>query len=113
VDFRRSGPAGLIAESTLTPFLFAAKSTLTPFFLFSLTPFFRPHFFAAMLDPQAAVLASNQLKQLAAGWHEIDPSDIVCETAARFLWVHALKAAGAPSWRQLSLPGKNDHSRWK
>jgi uncharacterized protein len=50
---------------------------------------------AAALDPQAAVLAFDRLKQLAAGWHEIDPSDIVRETATRFLRVHPLRAADA------------------
>ena len=49
----------------------------------------------ATLDLQAALLAFNRLNQLAAGWHEIDPSDIVRETAARFLRVHALRAADA------------------
>jgi uncharacterized protein len=47
------------------------------------------------LDPKAAVLAFDRLKQLAAGWHEVDPSDIVRETAARFLRVHPLRAADA------------------
>jgi predicted nucleic acid-binding protein len=47
------------------------------------------------LDPQTAVLAFDRLKQLAAGWHEVDPSDIVRETAARFLRVHLLRAADA------------------
>ena len=47
------------------------------------------------LDPQAAVLAFDRLKQLAAGWHEVDPSDIVRETAVRFLRVHPLRAADA------------------
>jgi uncharacterized protein len=47
------------------------------------------------LDPQAAVLAFDRLKQLATGWHEVDPSDIVRETAARFLRVHPLRAADA------------------
>jgi uncharacterized protein len=45
------------------------------------------------LDPQAAALAFDRLKQLAAGWHEVDPSDIVREVAARFLRVHPLRAA--------------------
>jgi predicted nucleic acid-binding protein len=35
------------------------------------------------------------LKQLANGWHEVDPSDAVRETAVRFLRVHALRAADA------------------
>jgi predicted nucleic acid-binding protein len=47
------------------------------------------------LDPQTAVLAFDRLMQLAAGWHEVDPSDIVRETAVRFLRVHPLRAADA------------------
>ncbi len=47
------------------------------------------------LDPQAALLAFDRLKQLAAGWHEVDPSDIVREVAVRFLRVHPLRAANA------------------
>jgi predicted nucleic acid-binding protein len=49
----------------------------------------------AALDPPAVALAFDRLKQLAAGWHEVDPSDIVRETAARFLRVHPLRAADA------------------
>jgi len=49
----------------------------------------------AALDPQAATLAFDRLKQLASGWHEVDPSDIVRETAARFRRVHPLRAADA------------------
>jgi uncharacterized protein len=49
----------------------------------------------AALDARAAVLAFARLKQLAAGWHEIDPSDFVRETATRFLRVHPLRAADA------------------
>jgi uncharacterized protein len=48
-----------------------------------------------LLDPQVALLAFDRLKQLAAGWHEVDPSDIVREVAARFLRVHPLRAADA------------------
>jgi uncharacterized protein len=47
------------------------------------------------LDPKVALLAFDRLKQLAAGWHEVDPSDIVREVAARFLRVHPLRAADA------------------
>ena len=47
------------------------------------------------LDPPTAVLAFDRLKQLAAGWHEVDPSDIVREVAVRFLRVHPLRAADA------------------
>jgi len=49
----------------------------------------------ATLDPRTAVLAFDRLKQLASGWHEVDPSDIVRETAARLLRVHPLRAADA------------------
>jgi uncharacterized protein len=41
------------------------------------------------------VLAFDRLKQLASGWHEVDPSDIVRETATRLLRVHPLRAADA------------------
>ena len=40
-------------------------------------------------------LASNRLTQLADGWHEIEPSEIVSESATRFLRVHPLRAADA------------------
>ena len=40
-------------------------------------------------------LALQRLRQLAAGWHEVDPSDEIRETAARFLRVHPLRAADA------------------
>jgi uncharacterized protein len=49
----------------------------------------------ATLDPRAAVLAFDRLKQLAASWHEVDPSEIVRETATRLLRVHPLRAADA------------------
>jgi predicted nucleic acid-binding protein len=47
------------------------------------------------LEPQAVIVALKRLQQLSAGWHEIDPSDAVRETAARFLRVHPLRAADA------------------
>ena len=50
---------------------------------------------AAALDGKAMALASKRLKQLAQGWHEIEPSEIVRETAMRFLRVHPLRAADA------------------
>jgi hypothetical protein len=50
---------------------------------------------AAALDAKGTALASNRLKQLANGWHEIEPGEIVRETAMRFLRVHPLRAAGA------------------
>jgi predicted nucleic acid-binding protein len=47
------------------------------------------------LDEPAAVEAFDRLKQLAGGWHDIDPSDAVREAAVRFLRVHPLRAADA------------------
>ena len=49
----------------------------------------------ATLQPQAAALSFNRLKQLAAGWHEVEPSDIIRETPTRLLRVHPLRAADA------------------
>jgi uncharacterized protein len=49
----------------------------------------------ALLDGKAAALAFDRLKQLADGWHEIEPSEIVRENAIRFLRVHPLRAADA------------------
>lgn len=50
---------------------------------------------AAALDAKGFALASNRLKQLADGWHEIEASDVVRESATRFLRVHPLRAADA------------------
>jgi uncharacterized protein len=47
------------------------------------------------LDASAVAPTFNRLKQLAGGWHEIDPSDAVRETAVRFLRVHPLRTADA------------------
>jgi predicted nucleic acid-binding protein len=47
------------------------------------------------LSPQAITLALKRLGRLAAGWHEVDPSDAIREAAARFLRVHPLRAADA------------------
>jgi len=47
------------------------------------------------LDVKGIVLASDRLKQLANGWHEVEPSEIVRESATRFLRVHPLRAADA------------------
>ena len=47
------------------------------------------------LNSRAMTLALQGLQQLSAGWHEIDPSDEIRETAARFLRVHPLRAADA------------------
>jgi predicted nucleic acid-binding protein len=47
------------------------------------------------LSPQVVALALRRLGQLAAGWHEVDPSDAIREAATRFLRVHPLRAADA------------------
>lgn len=47
------------------------------------------------LDEAAAREAFRRLAQLATGWHEVDPSDSIRETAVRFLRVHPLRAADA------------------
>jgi uncharacterized protein len=49
----------------------------------------------AFLDRKAAAFAFDRLKQLANGWHEIEPSEIIRENAVRFLRVHPLRAADA------------------
>jgi uncharacterized protein len=50
---------------------------------------------AAALDVKGIALASHRLTQLANGWHEIEPSEIVRESAIRFLRVHPLRGADA------------------
>jgi uncharacterized protein len=50
---------------------------------------------AAALEAKGMALASHRLTQLADGWHEIEPSEIVRESATRFLRVHSLRAADA------------------
>src|SRR5258708_16502244 len=50
---------------------------------------------AATLDSKGIALASRRLAQLANGWHEIEPTEIVRESATRFLRVHPLRAADA------------------
>ena len=47
------------------------------------------------LDESAVTETFDRLKQLAGGWHEVDPSDGVREAAVRFLRVHPLRAADA------------------
>ena len=49
----------------------------------------------AALDQPAATEAFDRLKRLADGWHEVDPSDGIRESAVRFLRVHSLRAADA------------------
>jgi predicted nucleic acid-binding protein len=47
------------------------------------------------LNEAAMTAALLRLRQLVAGWHEVDPSDSIRETAGRFLRVHPLRAADA------------------
>ena len=47
------------------------------------------------LDDRTAILAFERLRRLASDWHEVDPSDAVRETAARFVRVHPLRANDA------------------
>ena len=47
------------------------------------------------LDIKSAPTAFNRLSQLAGSWHEIEPSEIVRESALRFLRVHRLRVADA------------------
>jgi predicted nucleic acid-binding protein len=49
----------------------------------------------AGLDDSAVRQAFERLRQLAEGWHEIDPSDAIREAAVRFLRVHPLRAGAA------------------
>jgi uncharacterized protein len=50
---------------------------------------------AAQLDTRGAAMAFDRLRQIADGWHEIEPSEVVRENAVRFLRVHQLRAADA------------------
>ena len=47
------------------------------------------------LGEPAVRQAFERLRQLARGWHEVDPSDSIREAAVRFLRVHPLRAADA------------------
>ena len=47
------------------------------------------------LDESAVTEAFGRLKQLAAGWHDVEPGDTLREAAVRFLRVHSLRAADA------------------
>jgi hypothetical protein len=50
---------------------------------------------AAAIDAKGVALAYDRLSQLADGWHEIEPTELVRENARRFLRVHPLRAADA------------------
>jgi predicted nucleic acid-binding protein len=47
------------------------------------------------LDEAATTDAFERLAQFSAGWHQVDPTDPIRETAVRFLRVHPLRAADA------------------
>jgi predicted nucleic acid-binding protein len=47
------------------------------------------------LDEPAVTAIFRRLKQLAAGWHQVDASDAVRDAATRFLRVHPLRSADA------------------
>ena len=47
------------------------------------------------LDAKDAAFAFDRLRQLANGWHEIEPSEILREAAVRYLRVHPLRGADA------------------
>jgi uncharacterized protein len=50
---------------------------------------------AGALDAANLALAAERLTRLADSWHEVEPSEIVRETALRCLRVHPLRAADA------------------
>lgn len=50
---------------------------------------------AAAVDAARVALAFERLGQLADSWHEIEASEIIRESAIRFLRVHPLRAADA------------------
>ncbi len=50
---------------------------------------------AASLNSRDVDAALQRMRELSARWHEILPSEILRETALRFLRVHALRAADA------------------
>lgn len=47
------------------------------------------------IDPKVLAKATSKLKQLADTWDEIEPNELVRESAVRFLRVHPLRAADA------------------
>jgi uncharacterized protein len=49
----------------------------------------------AALDAKGMTLAWSRLDQLAQSWHEIEPTEVVRESAMRFLRVHPLRATDA------------------
>jgi predicted nucleic acid-binding protein len=49
----------------------------------------------AALDGKELALAFDRLRALAGGWNEIEPNELVRESAKRFLRVHPLRAGDA------------------
>jgi uncharacterized protein len=47
------------------------------------------------LDAKSATASWQRLHQIANGWHEVEPSELVRENAVRFMRVHPLRAADA------------------
>jgi uncharacterized protein len=48
-----------------------------------------------ILSAEGTTLALQRLREFAEEWREVDPTDTIRETAARFLRVHPLRAAEA------------------
>ena len=68
---------------------------------------------ASALDLKAAASAFNRLRQLAEGWHEIEPSEIIRESAVRFLRVHSLRAGDALQLAAAFIAAERRPYRWK
>jgi predicted nucleic acid-binding protein len=47
------------------------------------------------LEASASHVAFERLRRLSHAWHEVDPSDLIRETAVRLLRVHPLRTADA------------------
>src|SRR5262245_46548166 len=60
------------------------------------------------LSSPAMTLALQRLQQLSAGWHEIDPSDEIRETASRFFRAARLFVVCAEG-----NPGTKQHRNWQ
>jgi predicted nucleic acid-binding protein len=48
-----------------------------------------------MFDANGLALASDRLRRLSDAWQEIEPGEVVRESAMRFLRVHPIRAADA------------------
>jgi predicted nucleic acid-binding protein len=65
------------------------------------------------LDPPAMTLALQRLRQLSAGWHEIDPSDEIRETEHDFSASIRCVPPMHCNWPRPSLPPSGDQHHWK